>query len=47
MTDARWFRDNTQIILPKNEIDGYLDDLEETFVVTVVEEGDTVRIIGS
>lgn len=47
VTDASWFRDNTQIILLKNEIDGYLADLEETFVVTVVEEGDTVRLIGS
>lgn len=47
MTDAGWFRDDTQIVLAKEEFDGHRDALEEEFVVTVAVESDTVRIIGS
>lgn len=47
MTDGSWFLDETQITLPKHELDGHRDDLEEAFLVTVVEEDNVVRIIGS
>lgn len=47
MTGAEWFRDTTQIVLPKAELEGHCGDLKETFTVTVRAEGDTVRIIGS
>lgn len=47
MTDAGWFRDRTQIVLPKEQLDGHRDALDEEFMVTVVDESDTVRIVGS
>ena len=47
MTGAEWFRNRIQIILPKSEIVTYRDDLENTFTIIIVGEGDTVLIIGS
>lgn len=47
MTRAEWFRNRIQIILPKSEIVTYRDDLENTFTIIIVGEGDTVLIIGS
>lgn len=47
MSDAGWFRDSTQIILPRGSLDGLRADLEQEFTLTLVERTDTIRIIGS
>lgn len=47
VTDAKWFRDSTQIVLPKKRLDGHRNALTDTFHVTVVDEDETVRIIAS
>lgn len=47
MPDPSRLRDSTQIVLPRAVLDGLSEDLETTFDVTIVEESNTVRIIGS
>ena len=47
MVDAASLRDSTQIVLPKSVLADYREELEERFVVSVLEEGDTMRIVGS
>ncbi len=46
MTAAR-FRDSTQIVLPGDALVGLRSTIDERFVVTVRQESDLVRIIGS
>jgi uncharacterized protein YabE (DUF348 family) len=41
------FRDSTQIVLQRETLDGVEVDLESDFTVTVYEEGQAARIIGS
>ena len=45
--DVSWFRDSTQIVLPAGILDDYRDELEQRFMITVVDEQDTTRLIGS
>jgi hypothetical protein len=47
MTDAARLRDSTQILLPPTAMDGFDDELEERFTVTIRREDRGVRIIGS
>ncbi|MFC7075953.1 VNG_1110C family protein [Haloarcula halophila] len=47
MADANRFRDSTQILLPAGALDGVREELEQQFTLTVREEGNQVRIIGS
>lgn len=47
MMDASRLRDSTQILLPNETLAGLRADIDEQFVVTVRQEGDRVRIIGS
>lgn len=47
MADASWFRDSTQIVLPTETLGGYRDELEQRFMITIVDEQDTTRLIGS
>ncbi|WP_227380613.1 VNG_1110C family protein [Haladaptatus halobius] len=47
VTDASWFRDNTQLVLPKGRLADYRNDLERQFMITIIDEQDTVRLIGS
>ncbi|WP_324757241.1 VNG_1110C family protein [Haloarcula sp. GH36] len=47
MGDANRFRDSTQILLPAGALDGVREELEQQFTLTVREEGNQVRIIGS
>ncbi|WP_232702056.1 hypothetical protein [Halobacterium wangiae] len=49
MADPSTFRDSTQIVLPAATVEGFREDLEAEFVVTVFEpeDSDLVRIIGS
>lgn len=47
MPDPSRLRDSTQIVLPPAALDGIRGDIEANFVVTVFEEHDFVRIIGS
>nr|WP_227777252.1 hypothetical protein [Haladaptatus pallidirubidus] len=47
MTDASWFRDNTQIVLPTGALDDCRDELEQRFMITAVDEQDTTRLIGN
>ncbi|GAA0254232.1 hypothetical protein ACFFQF_17530 [Haladaptatus pallidirubidus] len=47
MTDVNWFRDATEIVLPIGVLDEYCDELERQFMITVVGEQDTIRLIGS
>jgi len=47
MTDAARFRDSTQIILPKGALSDLRAELQAEFTLTVVEEGDGLRIVGS
>lgn len=47
MPDPSRLRDSTQIVLPATALNGLEDDLETEFAVTVFEECDRVRIIGS
>jgi hypothetical protein len=47
MADANRFRDSTQILLPAGALNGIRDELERRFTLTVREEGNQVRIIGS
>ncbi len=47
MTDPTSLRDSTQIVLPRNTLEGVRDELEEEFMVTVFDHEDVTRIIGS
>ena len=47
MADASRLRDSTQIQLPTEAVEGLREDLEERFVLTIREECEQVRIIGS
>ncbi|WP_299234677.1 hypothetical protein [Natronomonas sp.] len=47
MVDSARFRDSTEIALPADRLEGLREGLESGFSVTVAEEGDAVRIIGS
>lgn len=47
MGDPARFRESTEIVLPVTVLDAYVDDLEERFTITVFEQGETARIIGS
>jgi NAD(P)H-flavin reductase len=47
MPDPSRLRDSTQIVLPDEDLDGMRGELDEQFTVTVVEEGERVRIVGS
>ena len=47
MVDAGRFRDSTQILLPAGALNGLRDELESRFTVTVRNEDEQVRIIGS
>ena len=47
MTDATRYRDSTEIVLPDGTLGDLRVELEEEFVCTIVDEDDTVRIIGS
>jgi len=47
MPDPAKLRDSTQIILPADAVAGFRAELEEQFVVTLFEQDDLLRIIGS
>ena len=47
MADASWFRDSTQVVLPTGTLGGYRDELKQQFMITIVDEQDTTRLIGS
>jgi len=47
MADPSTYRDSTQIVLPLGALDDLEDELTEQFTVTVFEQDDVVRIIGS
>ena len=47
VTDATRYRDSTEIVLPDGTLGDLREELERDFVCTVMDEGDTVRIIGS
>mgnify|MGYP000055269076 CR=1 FL=1 len=47
MVDAASLRDSTQIVLPRDAVVGVKDDLQSEFVVSIFEDGETVRIVGS
>ncbi|WP_266083207.1 VNG_1110C family protein [Haladaptatus caseinilyticus] len=47
MTDASWFRDATEIVLPIGVLDEYRDELECQFMIPVVNKQDTTHLIGS
>ena len=47
MVGASVFRDHTQIVLPKEEVGDNRDYLERKFMITITEEKDIVRLIGS
>lgn len=47
MPDPSRLRDSTQIVVSPAAIEGIRDDIETNFAVTVFDERDFVRIIGS
>lgn len=47
MSNPATLRDSTEIVLPRSSLDAVAVDLEEEFSVTVVDESDTYRVIGS
>jgi hypothetical protein len=47
MPDPSRLRDSTQIVVPPAALDGIRGDLESRFAVTVFDERQSVRIIGS
>lgn len=47
MSGPSSFRDSTQIVLPWERLEGHRCDIESEFTVTIREEGNTARIIGS
>lgn len=47
MPDPSRLRDSTQIILPRSSLDGLRDTIETEFTVSLVDENENCRIIGS
>jgi hypothetical protein len=47
MPDPARLRDSTEILLPRESIEGIKEDLEERFTLTIRQEDCRVRIIGS
>lgn len=47
VSNTAWFIDATQIVLPRSTLNDHRDALEDQFMITVVNENNTVRIIGS
>ncbi len=47
MTDVARLRNSTQILLPGGALSGLGGDLEDDFTVTVRQEDQQIRIIGS
>ncbi|GAA0658075.1 VNG_1110C family protein [Salarchaeum japonicum] len=47
MPDPESLRDSTQIVLPADDLREHRADIDDRFVVTVVDEGGLARIIGS
>ena len=47
MTNAARLRDSTQILLDSESLTGLRGELDERFVVTIREEENLIRIIGS
>lgn len=47
MVDASLFREQTQIVLSKENVGDNREYLEHNFMITIVEENDAVRLIGS
>ncbi|ERH09535.1 MAG: hypothetical protein J07HX64_01293 [halophilic archaeon J07HX64] len=47
MTTATRFRDSTQIVLPGDALVGLRSAIDERFIVTVRQEDNLIRIIGS
>lgn len=47
MPDPSRLRDSTQIVLPCSTLDGMVENIERRFAVTVFQESDNCRIIGS
>jgi hypothetical protein len=47
MANPSSLRDSTQIVLPWEALDGLRCELESEFTVTVYDEGEAARIIGS
>jgi hypothetical protein len=47
MGAASRFRDSTQILLPVGALDGIREELEQQFTVSVHQDGEQIRIIGS
>jgi hypothetical protein len=47
MPDPGRLRDSTEILLPKEAIEGIKGELEERFTLTIHQENCRVRIIGS
>ncbi|QCC50180.1 VNG_1110C family protein [Halapricum salinum] len=45
--DAASLRDSTQILLPAEALEGIRGDLDEQFTLTIRQEDEQVRIIGS
>ncbi|WP_439026658.1 VNG_1110C family protein [Haloarchaeobius sp. DT45] len=47
MPDPSQLRDSTQIVLPDDALTGVRQDLDEEFVLTILEEGEYYRLVGS
>lgn len=47
MADPSSLRDSTQIVLPRDSLDGLREELEAEFTVTIFEHDEVTRIIGS
>ncbi|MFW6002846.1 MAG: hypothetical protein ACOCPT_00285 [Halanaeroarchaeum sp.] len=47
MVDARSLRDSTQIVLPREVLADVREEVEDEFVVSVFERGETIKIVGS
>ena len=47
MADPARYRESTEIVLPLAVLEPYEDEIEERFTVTVFEQGESARIIGS
>ena len=45
--DAASLRDSTQILLPAEALEGIRGDLDDQFTLTIRQEDEQVRIIGS
>lgn len=47
MPNPSTLRDSTQIVLPEGAVDGLEMQLDDEFVLTILDEDDYVRIVGS